>query len=193
MTQLGTMMPHKEREASIPSFENDAQQAECLRAHLDATCYATRIADRLASHSTGDLENMKYLAHRLILLGPITLTLVAYLLPSLAHAHVGVGESVGFARGVRHPLGGIDHILAMVAVGLWAAQCGGRALWFIPVTFVLVMGLGAFVSTLDIAVPFVEQGIVLSVLVLGVLVAADPTARATRTPPFTQSEARRVQ
>jgi urease accessory protein len=136
---------------------------------------------------------MKYLAHRLILLGPIILTLVAYLLPSLAHAHVGVGESVGFARGVRHPLAGIDHILAMVAVGLWAAQCGGRALWFIPATFVLVMGLGAFVSTLDIAVPFVEQGIVLSVLVLGVLVAADPTARGIRTPPFTQSEARRVQ
>jgi len=115
---------------------------------------------------------MKDRTHRLILLGPIVLSLATYLLPSLAHAHVGVGDTVGFARGVGHPLGGVDHILAMVAVGLWAAQCGGRALWFIPATFVLVMGLGGFVGAMDIAVPFVEQGIVLSVLVLGVLVAA---------------------
>ncbi|MFH1604360.1 MAG: HupE/UreJ family protein [Pseudomonadota bacterium] len=115
---------------------------------------------------------MKDRAHRLILFGPTVLGLAAYLLPSLAHAHVGVGDTAGFAHGVGHPLGGVDHILAMVAVGLWAAQCGGRALWFIPATFVLVMGFGGFVGTIGLPVPFVEQGIVLSVLVLGVLVAA---------------------
>lgn len=115
---------------------------------------------------------MKDRAYRLILLRPIVLSLATYLLPLLAHAHVGVGDTVGFARGVGHPLGGVDHILAMVAVGLWAAQCGGRALWIIPTTFVLLMGLGGFVGTMGFAVPFVEQGIVLSVLVLGVLIAA---------------------
>jgi urease accessory protein len=120
---------------------------------------------------TGDIGNMKDRAHSLILLGPIVLSL-AFLLPSLAHAHVGVGDTVGFAQGVGHPLRGVDHILAMVAVGLWAVQCDGRARWVIPATFVLVMAFGGVVGTMGILVPFVEQGIVLSVLVLGVLVAA---------------------
>lgn len=132
--------------------------------------YAARTAD--TQHVTGDIGYMNYRAHRFVLLGTIVLSLGAYLLPSLAHAHVGVGDTVGFTRGIGHPLGGVDHILAMVAVGFWAAQCGGRALRFIPATFVLVMGFGGLVGTMGIAVPFVEQGIVLSVLVLGVLVAA---------------------
>lgn len=115
---------------------------------------------------------MKHRAHRPILFGPIALGLAAFLLPSLAHAHVGVGDTVGFAHGVGHPLGGIDHVLTMVAVGLWAAQRGERAFWFIPATFVLVMALGGFLGTMGVLVRFAEQGIVLSVLVLGVLVAA---------------------
>ena len=60
----------------------------------------------------------------------------------------------------------------MVAVGLWAAQRGAHGLWLIPATFVLVMALGGLISTMGVFVPFVEQGIVLSVLVLGVLIAA---------------------
>lgn len=115
---------------------------------------------------------MKHRAHRLIMFGLIVLSLAAFLLPPLAYAHVGVGDTVGFARGVGHPLGGVDHVLAMVAVGLWAAQRGERALWLIPATFVLVMAVGGFLGTMGIVVPFVEPGIVLSVLVLGVLVAA---------------------
>lgn len=114
---------------------------------------------------------MKHRSHHLVRLGPIVLGLAVFLLPPLAHAHVGAGDTVGFARGVEHPLGGVDHVFAMVAVGLWAAQRSERALWFIPATFVLVMALGGFVGTMGLPVPFVEQGIVVSVLVLGVLVA----------------------
>lgn len=94
------------------------------------------------------------------------------LLPSLAHAHVGVGETSGFLHGMGHPLSGLDHICAMVAVGLWAAQMGGRAIWAVPLTFVSVMALGGALGMLGVHVPFVETGIVISVLALGVLIAA---------------------
>lgn len=106
----------------------------------------------------------------LILFAPIVLG-IAFFLPSLAHAHVGVGDTTGFAQGVGHPLRGVDHILAMIAVGLWAAQRPGRARWVIPATFVLVMAFAGAVGMMGILVPFAEQGIVISVLVLGVLVA----------------------
>jgi urease accessory protein len=94
------------------------------------------------------------------------------LLPSLAHAHVGVGETSGFLHGMGHPLSGLDHICAMVAVGLWAAQMGGRAIWAVPLTFVSVMALGGALGMLGVHIPFVETGIVISVLALGVLIAA---------------------
>ncbi|HEY2882604.1 MAG TPA: HupE/UreJ family protein [Pirellulales bacterium] len=100
-------------------------------------------------------------------------SLLALLLwPSLAHAHVGVGETNGFANGVIHPITGLDHICAMVAVGLWAAQRGGRAIWLVPLTFVSVMALGGWLGMIGRSMPFVEQGIVASVLILGLLIAA---------------------
>jgi len=73
--------------------------------------------------------------------------------------------------GVEHPFSGLDHILAMVAVGLWAAQLGGRALWSIPLTFVLTMAAGGALGFLGVPLPMVELGIASSVVVLGVLVA----------------------
>jgi urease accessory protein len=94
------------------------------------------------------------------------------LLPSLAHAHVGVGETGGFLHGMGHPLSGLDHICAMVAVGLWASQMGGRAIWAVPLTFVGVMALAGALGMFGFRVPFVETGIVVSVLTLGVLIAA---------------------
>ncbi|MDD2914942.1 MAG: HupE/UreJ family protein [Gallionella sp.] len=94
------------------------------------------------------------------------------LLPSFAYAHVGVGEASGFMHGLMHPVGGLDHICAMIAVGLWAAQMGGRSIWAVPLTFVSVMVLGGVLGMMGIALPFAEQGIVLSVLILGVLIAA---------------------
>jgi len=94
-----------------------------------------------------------------------------WLLPGSALAHVGVGEVSGFATGFSHPLLGLDHLLAMVAVGLWAAQAGGRRVWIVPAAFVCVMALGAALGMLGVQVPFVEQGILASVMVLGLLIA----------------------
>ena len=96
----------------------------------------------------------------------------ALLIPTLAHAHVGVGSTNGFFPGIAHPFSGLDHLCAMMAVGLWAAQRGGRALWAIPLSFLSVMVIGAALGMAGVTIPFVEQGIVASVLLLGVLVAA---------------------
>lgn len=93
-------------------------------------------------------------------------------LPSLADAHTGVGEAAGLLHGFAHPFSGLDHVCAMLAVGIWAAQLGGRSVWAVPLTFVGVMALGGALPVLGITLPFVEQGIVLSVLLLGVLIAA---------------------
>ncbi|MGA9046387.1 HupE/UreJ family protein [Sulfuricurvum sp.] len=82
-------------------------------------------------------------------------------------AHTGTGSVSGFGAGFSHPVGGADHILAMIAVGLWAAQMGGRALWAVPLSFVLMMVAGA---AMGIQVPFIEEGILASVLVLGGLI-----------------------
>lgn len=94
------------------------------------------------------------------------------LVPSLAHAHIGGGSTSGFGAGLNHPLGGLDHILAMIAVGIWAAQVGGRAVWAVPSAFVGMMMVGGLLGISGAHVPFVEQGIILSVLMLGVLIAA---------------------
>jgi urease accessory protein len=88
-----------------------------------------------------------------------------------AQAHVIPGDVHGFGSGFAHPLHGLDHMLAMVAVGLWAAQLGGRARWLVPASFVGVMALGGALAMAGLRVPFTEAGILLSVLVLGSLVA----------------------
>ena len=94
------------------------------------------------------------------------------LLPSFAYAHTGVGEAGSLMHGFMHPASGLDHVCAMLAVGLWAAQMGGRSLWVVPLTFVGVMALGGMLPMQGLSLPFVEQGIVLSVLLPGVLIAA---------------------
>lgn len=86
-------------------------------------------------------------------------------------AHTGHGSVSGFSAGFSHPIGGADHILAMIAVGLWAAQMGGRALWAVPLSFVLMMVAGAAMGIQGVQVPFIEEGILASVLVLGGLIA----------------------
>ena len=103
--------------------------------------------------------------HRLT--AAITLTLV----PTAALAHPGIGDVHGFVQGFAHPLGGLDHVLAMVTVGIFAWQLGGRALWLVPATFVLTMAAGGALAMLGIPVPLVEFGIALSVIVLGAVVA----------------------
>ena len=88
-----------------------------------------------------------------------------------AYAHVGAGPTASFAAGIGHPLSGLDHMTVMVAVGLWAALKGGRALWAWPAAFVGVMLVGAALGMLGVPVPFVEPGILASVVALGLLVA----------------------
>lgn len=92
--------------------------------------------------------------------------------PNLAQAHTGIGEAAGWAHGMLHPFTGLDHLCAMIAVGLWARQSGGRAVWLAPLTFVGVMALGGLLGMNAIPVPFIEAGILASMLVLGVLIAA---------------------
>lgn len=88
-----------------------------------------------------------------------------------AQAHILPNDVHGFGSGFAHPLHGLDHILAMVAVGLWAGQLGGRARWLVPASFVAVMALGGALAMAGLRVPYTEEGILLSVLVLGILVA----------------------
>lgn len=91
--------------------------------------------------------------------------------PTLATAHTGIGHAPGFVHGFEHPMGGIDHILAMVAVGVFAYVLGGRALWLVPLSFVGMM-LGGFVmGVAQVALPFVELGIALSSVVIGAAAA----------------------
>jgi urease accessory protein len=92
------------------------------------------------------------------------------LVPSLAFAHPGHDES-GFTAGLAHPLGGLDHLLAMFAVGLWAAQQQGAARWLLPLTFVASMLLGGVLGFDGLAVPYLESAIASSVLAFGLLVA----------------------
>lgn len=89
--------------------------------------------------------------------------------PALAHPfHT---ESAGFWAGLGHPFGGFDHLLAMVAVGLWAVQLGGRALWAVPASFVIAMVAGAGIALAGIGLPAIEFGIAGSVILLGLLIA----------------------
>ncbi|MEW6415727.1 MAG: HupE/UreJ family protein [Pseudomonadota bacterium] len=88
-----------------------------------------------------------------------------------ASAHTGDHAVAGFASGLAHPFLGLDHLLAMIAVGLWAAQQGGRAVWAVPAAFVGAMVLGGLAAWTGGTLPQVETGIALSVLVLGLLVA----------------------
>jgi urease accessory protein len=94
-----------------------------------------------------------------------------------AFAHVGTEAHASFLSGFTHPLSGLDHVLAMVAVGLWAAQLGGRALYAVPAAFVGAMALGFALGFAGLDLPFVEPAILASVVVLGLVVAT-----ATRLP-----------
>jgi urease accessory protein len=93
--------------------------------------------------------------------------------PAIALAHVAGGAAAGFASGFLHPLSGWDHILAMVAVGLWGAQLGVPALWVLPLTFPLMMACGGFLGLVGVPLPAIEAGIAASAIVLGAVVALE--------------------
>jgi urease accessory protein len=89
--------------------------------------------------------------------------------PALAHPGHFADDS--FSAGIAHPFAGLDHIAVMIAVGLWAALKGDRALWVWPAAFVGVMLVGGALGMAQVPLPFVEPGILASVVVLGLLVA----------------------
>lgn len=88
-----------------------------------------------------------------------------------AEAHLLDASGAGWAQGFGHPFSGLDHILAMVAVGVWAAQTGRPALWVLPVVFPLAMAVGGMMGVAGLPVPGIEAGIAASVLILGLLIA----------------------
>ena len=94
------------------------------------------------------------------------------ILPNFVFAHSGHGDNNSFSFGLFHPFFGFDHLLAMVAVGVWASQLGGKATWVVPFVFVSLMLVGGALSISGVSIPFVENGILVSVLILGVLIAA---------------------
>lgn len=96
---------------------------------------------------------------------------IAMALATPAAAHVGAGDAHGFMHGLAHPVGGLDHVLAMVAVGLLAASLGGRAIWAVPAAFLAMMAVGGLLGMTNVALPYVEFGIAASAVVLGVAVA----------------------
>lgn len=93
------------------------------------------------------------------------------LAPGAALAHTGAGGTDGIVHGLMHPVTGLDHVLAMVAVGVLAAFLGGRALWLVPASFVALAAVGGALGARGAPVPFVEFGISASVILLGLAIA----------------------
>ena len=102
-----------------------------------------------------------------------TATTLATLWPSLAWAHTEQGRAEGFLAGLHHPISGLDHVLAMVSVGLWGAQLGAPAVWLLPVTFPVVMAFGGMLGLMGVPLPGVEVAIALSGLCLGLAVLTE--------------------
>ena len=96
----------------------------------------------------------------------------AVVMPSAAWAHAGAGAASSFWSGVSHPFSGLDHLLAMVAVGIWAAQGGGRRVWVMPIAFIGLMLAGGAAGLAGLPLSRVEYGIAASLLVLGLLIAS---------------------
>lgn len=99
-----------------------------------------------------------------------TFVTIVLVWPRLAMAHVQGGEAAGFWSGLSHPVSGLDHVLAMISVGLWGAQLGAPAVWVLPVTFPMVMAFGGMLGLLGLSLPGVEIGIALSAIVLGFMI-----------------------
>jgi len=95
------------------------------------------------------------------------------LVPAAALAHQEAGQAAGFLTGLAHPVSGLDHVLAMIAVGLWGAVLGPPAIWVLPVAFPLVMAVGGLLGLLGLPLPGVEIGIAVSAIVLGAMVLAE--------------------
>lgn len=101
---------------------------------------------------------------------PVVLAAVLLLAPLAALGHVEGGATGGLLNGFSHPISGLDHVLAMVAVGLWGAQLGNPAIWLLPVAFPIMMAFGGLLGLAGVELPAVELGIALSAVILGALI-----------------------
>src|SRR6266508_1093318 len=122
-------------------------------AHTDAT-----------AHPPGEGE------HRRCRCSWLLVVALTAMLHAPALAHVENGTAAGLVSGLSHPITGLDHLAAMVAVGLWGAQLGSPAIWLLPITFPLVMALGGLLGLAKVGLPFTEQAVALSAVVLGALI-----------------------
>ncbi|WP_020560206.1 HupE/UreJ family protein [Thiofilum flexile] len=104
------------------------------------------------------------------LLQRLIVVLFTLVLPSLAWAHSGAGDGSGFMSGFLHPISGLDHVTAMVAVGILGAFMGKPAIWVLPITFPIVMAFGGVLGLLGIPMPGIEIGIAVSSIVLGIMI-----------------------
>jgi urease accessory protein len=93
--------------------------------------------------------------------------------PALAFAHAQAGGTISFSSGFLHPISGLDHIVAMLAVGIWGAQLGAPAIWLLPVTFPVVMAFGGFLALVGVPLPGIEIGIAISAIGLGLAVCLE--------------------
>jgi urease accessory protein len=98
---------------------------------------------------------------------------VVALWPAAAFAHAEQGGASGLLAGLRHPVSGLDHVVAMVAVGLWGAQLGAPAVWLLPVTFPMVMAFGGMLGLSGVSLPGVEAAVALSGVALGLAVLGE--------------------
>jgi urease accessory protein len=103
----------------------------------------------------------------------VTILLTCLLYTQAAQAHVHKGEAVSFLSGLKHPISGLDHVVAMVAVGLWGAQLGAPAIWVLPVAFPMVMAMGGMLGLLGVPLPGMEIGIAASAILLGAAVMTE--------------------
>jgi urease accessory protein len=104
---------------------------------------------------------------------PVVLLMLLVISAEPLLAHDQPGQATSFLTGLLHPLSGLDHVVAMIAVGLWGAQLGAPAIWLLPITFPMVMALGGVFGLVGVPLPGVEFGIASSALILGYMVATE--------------------
>jgi urease accessory protein len=121
---------------------------------------------RSAASNSGPRFRISNFEFRIFLSGLVAMLV----LRSSAIAHTRGGEGAGFVAGLAHPVSGLDHVLAMIAVGLWGAQLGPPAVWLLPVTFPMVMAFGGTLGLVGVKIPGIEIGIALSAIGLGAAV-----------------------
>lgn len=126
-----------------------------------------RHSNRQKTHSNSGWASVP--RYRMVILSMCILTFS----PSSALAHIEGGQATGFITGLQHPWSGLDHVVAMIAVGLWGAQLGNPAMWLLPVTFPIVMSMGAMMGLLGIPLPGIEIGIASSAILLGIMVCGE--------------------